>query len=605
MNRSWLAVLCLVVGYVEDAGAVQGLWPWSHSQSNSGGPGGGRPGFAAGGGQNDFMKNALGNGNDNAGGQSSGMDGSGQNGMGNSDNNAGQSDSMSNDNGMNNAQNSQGGMNNGGQNSPNNGAQSSPNNGGNQDDQAQNMNGGQAQSMNGGEAQNMNGGQAQDMNGGQAQSDGGNGGNGQNGPGAGNFAASGGNSNGNDNFNGNGPAAGGAGMINNNGQGPANNGNENNGQNPGGGNNGPGQQDGAMNGANGMNNFVNGPTSAPDPDAVKRVNLCSDGKLLPEVYVIGAPRTGSSTLAYDLVKGGIRVASDMSEEEVRKSVDSGNFAASGAKEWHFFDRWVMWGHGEGQDGERNAWLDKLPQCPGQRSVLADFTPAYLRMVPMPPGALPAPDVLHRKNVEARGFRPGSTGLLRIPQTLKDMYGPVLSSQVTFITLLRNPLERMQSHWYIDRHLPEPATFDDAIKDVMTGLEHNPPLYNEFVWASLYSWGFRHWLQEFPARQFVVILSKDYFKQKMQACQYLSARLEFNLACQQQQADTHLNSAEHPGVDQDLSPDTRNKVRDLIQTEKQQLAEVLADAMPDGIFLLDYQGKFATPAGVEAWLENGW
>mmetsp|Transcript_31439 Transcript_31439/g.71790 ORF Transcript_31439/g.71790 Transcript_31439/m.71790 type:complete len:377 (-) Transcript_31439:39-1169(-) len=344
----------------------------------------------------------------------------------------------------------------------------------------------------------------------------------------------------------------------------------------------------------------------------KHGNICIDGKLLPELYLLGAPRAGTTTLSYDLMKAGVHVATDKSEDDMQKTLESTESFAQSGKEWHFLDRWVLWGHGENQDGERAAWLKMLPDCPADqngprtapRKVLADFTPSYFRMVPLPNGARPAADRLGRKNVEARGFKAGSEHLLAVPETLQKFYGPERSAKITFVTLLRQPLERMQSNWYIDKHLPAPAKFEDAVKASLAELKLNPPQYNEWIWSSMYSYGFDHWLKLYDAKQFVVILSKNYRQDRRHVCRLLQSRMEADLGCLHL-ADSHLNPQKHPSLKEDLSEGSRQAIAEVFTAERKRLASILAHAHLDGTTLHNYEGGRGDATGVEAWLEAGW
>jgi len=345
-------------------------------------------------------------------------------------------------------------------------------------------------------------------------------------------------------------------------------------------------------------------------------NLCADGKLLPELYLLGSPRCGSSTLSYDFVHAGMKVASDLSQQQVQLALESGNFASSGAKEWHFFDNWVTKGGKEGEEAEHQAWLGKLPACPvapqgesssAPRQILADFTPAYLRMVPLPEGSVAAEDALGRTNIKARGFYNGSTDLLHMTSMLKRYYGDDLSKRLTLMTLLREPLARMQSNWYIDPHLPSPATFEDALKQALAQAKLKPPMYSEWIWSSMYAWGFEHWLKNFNASQLVVVLSKNYLTGGKQAlCTTLSERLSFPMNCDSNKAQSsHLNPHEHPRLEDDLSQETRTQINELFDRENQHLVKILAKAHSDGALLFNYHGKLGSEEDIWSWLQAGW
>lgn len=126
------------------------------------------------------------------------------------------------------------------------------------------------------------------------------------------------------------------------------------------------------------------------------MNLCLNGRLVPELFVIGAQKSGTTSLASELSSGSADIILPESDEDYEK------------KEPHSFD----WKYDEGEEH----WLSRWPPCQQDRRVLAvDMTP-----------------VLHTH--------------ICVPCRIRERYGE-LSGRLKFIVLLRNPVERMQSAFY--------------------------------------------------------------------------------------------------------------------------------------------------------------
>eukprot|EP00931_Biecheleriopsis_adriatica_P116728 TRINITY_DN92338_c0_g1_i1.p1 TRINITY_DN92338_c0_g1~~TRINITY_DN92338_c0_g1_i1.p1 ORF type:complete len:634 (+),score=81.76 TRINITY_DN92338_c0_g1_i1:91-1992(+) len=132
-------------------------------------------------------------------------------------------------------------------------------------------------------------------------------------------------------------------------------------------------------------------------------NLCISGHIVPELFVIGAQKSGTTTLAYQLmaVPGiiGRRLTPGATQDAVMTW-----------KEAHTFTQDL-----NGSD-QLQAWLQGYPTCTHEtRIVTMDATPNYL-------------------------FHPNT------PQRLQQQYGSA-SSRLTFAVVLREPLSRMQSAFY--------------------------------------------------------------------------------------------------------------------------------------------------------------
>ena len=345
----------------------------------------------------------------------------------------------------------------------------------------------------------------------------------------------------------------------------------------------------------------------PSSSSNNGTNLCSEGKLLPEAYLLGAPRSASSTFSYDLVRAGVKVASGVNASIVDEALASGRWAGSGAKEWHFFEHWAA-GEIEGQGAtEKEAWTRHLPACPQQgKQVLADFTPSHLRLAPLPPGTLAVADRLGSSLVRARGFKEGGRELLDVASKLQQFYGTQSSKAITFLILLRNPMQQLQSYWHIRPQLPAPATFEDGVQMILANQKAKPQKIDDWFWASLYSWGVRHWLEEFDAQQFVISLTGNYLSNRRPTCKALAERwgAQAEMNCDFD-VSVKLNPSSHPPLESELSADLYNELQSIYDADRQKLVDILASAQMKGATLMQYTGQIGNATAIDAWLQSGW
>ena len=157
-------------------------------------------------------------------------------------------------------------------------------------------------------------------------------------------------------------------------------------------------------------------TDAPGP-------LCVAGRQLPELFLLGAQKCGTTSLARQLVQHGVRLS---------HSFDDG-IAFSNGKEPHFFNTPERYERGI------EHYASIFPPC-GRDVLTMDATPDYLL---------------------------DNSSLGR----LASMYGSARLERTTFAVLLCEPLQRAQSAFYhMKSHpvagiaTPSSATFSDFVKD---------------------------------------------------------------------------------------------------------------------------------------------
>lgn len=329
--------------------------------------------------------------------------------------------------------------------------------------------------------------------------------------------------------------------------------------------------------------------------------LCHRGKLLPELYVLGAQKGGTTEFAVDLLDSGVFSAAS---QRVHTGLE---------KEWHFFEYWMVAHYQDWQEHDAmEDWYDSLPACDDsrfprhERVILADMTPSNLRLVPLGKS-------MKRGGPSAFGHT--DVAAVNLPVTLNRFYG-ALSNRVTFVVLMREPLSRMQSAWYHSqawkakhgRTMPgaHGASFQQDLLASVEGAEKHR--LSMLLWGSLYGRQLEGYLSEFPASQFVLIPYKYYTElAEEEVCAAVTSHIKYHISCKHIKEGSWVpNSHAHPSLREDVSPELQQRFNDFIAPENALLEKVLLQAFIDGATLPAFHpdGTAELPA-LKAWLEKGW
>jgi len=336
-------------------------------------------------------------------------------------------------------------------------------------------------------------------------------------------------------------------------------------------------------------------------------SFCVEGHKLPQLYLLGAQKAATSSLAVDLLRAGVR-----------------SMGKHGEKEAHFFDRWV---NSTVKDLSqlptlRRNFFQELAACNESDSVIADFTPSNLRSIPLPEGSTPTGSHWGMWWIMQTGKTLSeATGLeMDLPTMLHRLYGHALSRRLVFVVMLREPLSRMQSAWY---HAAQPyshwlqcrdcaaKTFQNALRTTLVraqGGMGGRPKIDDWLWASMYGRQLKHWLTLFDPWQFYVLPYKDYVHGAGQeVCFQLAAMLGHDLRCNRVAVGTApaSNVHEHPPLSDDCPLDLYHEFMKVIHNENFKLFKVLAKALRRGATLANYNETLRTDKGVRKWLERSW
>lgn len=321
-------------------------------------------------------------------------------------------------------------------------------------------------------------------------------------------------------------------------------------------------------------------------------NLCFEGRLVPRLYLLGAQKSGTTSLSYDLMMAGIKSAGEHS------------------KEWGLLV----------DAASRSDWLDALPECPKSGSaLLADYTPNNLKQASLP-------NSLHLYHGWPAGGDGGSgrklqeiTDWVRAPQRLQDFYHSTYKSKLLFVVILREPLSRMQSAWYGLRHPPLNKGRLSFSTDVSITLDFwkssNNTSMLDWMWRSLYGLHIADYLFHVSPSQFVVVPMKQYTEAPHGSETVVNSilqRLDFDHGAGSGKGwispggpENRKNQGEHPPLEEDIDPSVRAAFDHEIIAFNNLLVSLLAKMHHDGALLIGMDKENPSEEDVRSWLYHNW
>lgn len=141
----------------------------------------------------------------------------------------------------------------------------------------------------------------------------------------------------------------------------------------------------------------------------------------------------------------------------------------------------------------------------------------------------------------------------------------------FITLLRNPVDRAYSQYYMNvRKGLESLSFEDAIDQERERLRGNADpddltrLHHSYIQRGLYMDQLERWMSVFPREQFLIIKSEDFYENPERVLQQTLAYLGLRPWRQASFRAYHLSEYA------DMNPATRKRLREYFAPYNQQL-----------------------------------
>lgn len=299
----------------------------------------------------------------------------------------------------------------------------------------------------------------------------------------------------------------------------------------------------------------------------KSANLCINGRLAPELILLGAAKATTSLFAKNFNKSSdVRFPACLTEDN--RGFDCGVFVG-GVKEMHFFN------HEDRFEKGLDFWLQHYPNCDQNRRVVAtDLTPVYLQD--------PA-----------------------VPDRLSQFYGEQIAN-VKFLVLLREPIECMQSYFYYD-HKDKIHSFQDWAQSLIA---KDSARQGYLFLNSMYAPQLQMYFEKFDPSQFIIVPMKYNIARKNGQKAFFEFLWEkFGLAPPDDGEATleSYNEHQHTPLVDDLDSDTLSKFQQLVDgmTGARVLAQTLASEGRRGPMLYGYDGAADDIEAIASWLSDGW
>lgn len=299
----------------------------------------------------------------------------------------------------------------------------------------------------------------------------------------------------------------------------------------------------------------------PHPD-----NLCMDGRVAPEFFLLGVPKSSTSSFASELFQ-----SSGIAHYELDQDDKKFFF-----KEPHIFDSEERFGKGKAW------WLSHYPRCDAQapkRVVSTDCTPDY--------------------------FEKDDA-----PQRIADFYGEQ-KHKLKFMVLLREPVTRAYSEfsmgkqlgWWEGQHKGEKMSFTTYLTSNI--LRDQDPL--EIIEHSAYPSFLEKWLNVFPAEQFTIV-PYQYNVEKRKGEPSLARSVMRSLGVEvpaEPEEELHLNRGKHVALEENVEPSLLKEVRERISHRMGAKAFAEVAVANKGVKLHGFKGERGNTGDVAAWLQSNW
>eukprot|EP00928_Gymnodinium_smaydae_P062996 TRINITY_DN46706_c0_g1_i1.p1 TRINITY_DN46706_c0_g1~~TRINITY_DN46706_c0_g1_i1.p1 ORF type:complete len:390 (+),score=81.82 TRINITY_DN46706_c0_g1_i1:60-1229(+) len=355
--------------------------------------------------------------------------------------------------------------------------------------------------------------------------------------------------------------------------------------------------------------------AAPPAQAGKKPeeqNLCIKGRLVPELYVLGVHKAATCNLYNNLHCQGVqhpKAMNYMSEKEYPW--------------WPRVNRLYRYTHSDMNASSiketASHWLNDMPACDSeQRKVVADMNPYNFGLV--------------KQQQQQTDSNAGQVGGL--PGLLSEVYG-AQRKRLTFVVMLREPLSRMQSAWYMQRksnsepfHAQGASTFAQGLELAYQASSSSAGVLHPWLQEGLYSTRLPAWFKAFAESQFVFIPVGHFAKDPSGVCTELESRLTLGMNCNRFNANcfvaerlgqaeaakmteveqasyaktiTFDGSNEHPALEEDAGAEMLKKYVEFLAPYKRELIRQLEGARKAGATLAGIRDG----ESVGAWLDATW
>jgi len=374
-------------------------------------------------------------------------------------------------------------------------------------------------------------------------------------------------------------------------------------------------------------NAVNGGIQWDEPGPWKKVkhvlddghNVCAGGKQLPDLYVLGVQKCGTSTLAKLLAGAGVQIAhSPDNAKELHffnmpiKLDYSLEWAEKTGRHWTAIKKdflpMIKW-EGSSLTENRKSWQDYyMPDCPTDakgfswRQSLADFTPDYIRIVPKP------------QDFEMDDhWRPVDLMNISLPMVMRKMYGTTQANKLQFVVMLRRPLAQLQSAWYMAQRSGfvycrscKGVNFQSTLQKHLKRMQEKK--LSEWLWTAMYARQLEEWTAHFSSKQFYIMpmgaLRKE--REHVNICKDIANRTNFPIGCHEGDIPATFAGV-HPLLKDDIDESSvlYKMFLKVFTVENDRLIKKLTDMQGHGAGLANYHGGKYYEKAVREWLLTEW
>lgn len=221
---------------------------------------------------------------------------------------------------------------------------------------------------------------------------------------------------------------------------------------------------------------------------------------------------------------------------------------------------------------------------------------------------------------------------RVPPVISQWYTMYYKKEMlTFVILLREPLERMHSHFYhsksgnwcplhkklnfteaLDRAFYPEDYAEEYMEEDQGGMGMIPPSCIAFLEASLYPKYLQLWFTHFPTNQFVIVPFRFNVEADRSShttvASYIWKRLGITKKLYVPNATRsqtmQANRVEHASLEDDLSEKRLKAVSKYFEknASPMDIGKILQNT---DCYLFGYKGNMADDVGIAVWVKNNW
>lgn len=313
-------------------------------------------------------------------------------------------------------------------------------------------------------------------------------------------------------------------------------------------------------------------------------HICIEGKQVPQLYLLGAQKAGTTSMALDFIMSGVDSAIKK-RKELHTFDDICHFPRVSHRNNSQLRGEIKAGRCVPSTSLKKEWLEVFMPCEKRGRALVDMTPLNVRM-------------------------PG------LPRMMHRWYG-LDRKRLGFTIILREPLRRLQSGFYYTMRFEKfksfalyvnmiferaPAFLDGNVDELALDF----PL-DEF-YRSMYGVMMRPWFRQFSRNKFAIVTMRKYMDSVDDRQSIMKAICEhFNIPADPRAvtAPLLLNKGTHPALEDDLDARTIQRLnRQFFVPDAKNLSTMLMKGAHHGLLLAGYKGKLEEDA-IHQFLKETW